>query len=108
MKTALALLVALANISTSNAGNIHGCAHLSYEGSCGQSGQGQNCFIVNEHKDKAIQVTISKEYQDGNGDHVSQKVYPVPAGGKTMVGCTRGFPFDGVVFNYAILGCEVK
>lgn len=68
------------------------------------NGLGADQYVQNTDAKSAYNVTIKIVfYKPGDGSSESQKVYPVPAGGKVYLGCSAGHD-AGVTYTYTVVG----
>ena len=98
------------SLASVNADDFKQYVHLRDGQKCGL--KGHEVFVVNDIKDRQIRVTIrvttkmTTRKDDFNG--VEDKVYKIPAGGETNIGCTHS-DFIPVAFHtYEIVGCEIQ
>ncbi len=97
-------------LSPASADDFKGPAHLRDGAKCGMGVGAHEVFVVNDLKDKKVKVTIhiSMRTQGPHGVFYGEdkKVYDLPPGGETKIGCTRGNFIPVCFYTYEIIDCE--
>ena len=101
------LLLAL-GLASANAGEFDGRVHLRDGDKCGLGGHA--VLLVNDLKDKKVRVTIhismKTQTQHGVIKGEDKKVFDIPPGGETKIGCSQGNFIPVCFYTYEIVSCE--
>ena len=109
MKAFISAVVGLTMLPTAFCRDMPGCAHIRVGAGvselCQPVESGHRVYVVNEHKDKRVRVTVRRTATCHGLPWQRDDSYEIPAGGEKFIGCER-YSDCGPV-NFEIVGCEV-